>query len=71
MLKRVHYREQQYPGGKGRSFRTLINLMPPHDRYVETHVGGGAVLRHKLAAKKSIGIDLDGREQPPPGGPGR
>lgn len=48
-----------YPGGKGRSYRELINLIPPHVRYVETHLGSGAVFRRKRPAVSSIGIDLD------------
>ena len=35
--------------------------MPPHSTYIETHLGGGAVMRRKPAALRSIGIDLDGR----------
>ena len=50
----MHYR-----GGKGRAYREIINLMPPHDRYVETHLGAGAVLRHKRSAASAIGIDID------------
>jgi len=50
---------ETYPGGKGGCFRQIINLMPPHTVYIEPFLGGGAVLRHKLAAKHSIGIDLD------------
>lgn len=49
----------RYRGGKGRSFREIVNLMPPHDRYVETHLGGGAVMRNKRPAAASIGIELD------------
>lgn len=50
-----------YPGGKNGSgiYQTLINLIPPHDIYIETHLGGGAVMKHKRPARKSIGIDLD------------
>lgn len=48
-----------YPGGKGRSYQHVINLMPPHRRYIETHVGGGAVLRRKRPAAENIIIDLD------------
>ena len=48
-----------YPGGKGTSFRHLINLMPKHDTYIETHLGGGAVMRNKKPAKRNIGIDID------------
>lgn len=48
-----------YPGGKARCFQHLINLIPPHDTYIETHLGGGAVLRHKAPAETNIGIDRD------------
>lgn len=47
------------PGGKGGLYRQLINLMPPHDTYIETHLGAGAVLRTKEPALRNIGIDLD------------
>jgi site-specific DNA-adenine methylase len=33
--------------------------MPPHRVYIETHLGGGAVMLNKRAAKVSIGIDID------------
>lgn len=49
----------RYDGGKGVSFPHLINLIPPHQKYIETHLGGGAVMRHKRPAAKQIGIDLD------------
>jgi hypothetical protein len=48
-----------YPGGKGRSYQHVINLMPPHHRYIETHVGGGAVFLRKRAAAENIIIDID------------
>lgn len=51
----------RYPGGKGKCFQHLINLMPPHVTYIESHLGGGAVMRHKLPAAKNIGIDIDPR----------
>jgi DNA adenine methylase len=51
----------RYPGGKGKCFQHLINMMPPHGTYIESHLGGGAVLRNKAAAKHSIGIDKDPR----------
>lgn len=51
----------RYDGGKGRCFQRIINLMPPHQLYVEPFVGGGAVLRHKRPATRSIGLDLDPR----------
>ena len=49
----------RYPGGKFRCFQKLINLIPPHRVYIETHLGGGAVMRHKTSAEQNIGIDLD------------
>lgn len=49
----------RYPGGKGKCYQRLINLMPPHHTYIESHLGGGAVMRNKKPAARSIGIDLD------------
>ena len=50
-----------YPGGKNGAgtYQRLINLMPPHEVYIETHLGSGALLRRKRPAKKNVGIDLD------------
>jgi DNA adenine methylase len=48
-----------YPGGKGKCFQHVINLLPPHSTYIEAHLGGGAVLRNKLPAEISIGVDID------------
>ena len=56
-----HEDVKHYPGGKGLSFRHLINLMPPHSRYIETHLGGGAVMRNKRPAQVNVGIDIDER----------
>lgn len=50
-----------YTGGKGRAFRPIISMMPPHKVYIETHLGSGAVMRHKRPADRNIGIDLDPR----------
>ena len=33
--------------------------MPPHDTYIETHLGGGAIMKRKPPALKNIGIDLN------------
>src|SRR4051812_19836938 len=49
----------RYPGGKGKTFQHIINLIPPHRVYIETHLGGGAVMRNKRPALHSIGIDAD------------
>jgi DNA adenine methylase len=50
-----------YPGGKNGSgvYQKLINLMPPHDVYIEPFLGSGAVLRYKRPAITSIAADLD------------
>ena len=42
-------------------WQALVALMPPHAVYIETHLGGGAVMKRKPAALRSIGIDLDAR----------
>lgn len=47
------------PGGKGQTFHRLINLIPPHDVYIETHLGAGSVIKNKLPAKKNIAIEID------------
>ncbi|CAI8942955.1 DNA adenine methylase [Pseudomonas sp. IT-P4] len=49
----------RYPGGKGKCYQRLINLMPPHQTYIETHLGAGAVMRNKKTAARNIGIDID------------
>lgn len=49
----------RYPGGKGKCYQRLINLMPVHQTYIESHLGSGAVLRNKKPAQRTIGIDLD------------
>jgi len=49
----------RFSGGKGKSYPHLLNLMPAHETYIESHLGGGAVMRHKRAARHQIGIDID------------
>lgn len=49
----------RFDGGKGVCFAQIINLIPPHRRYIETHLGGGAVMRNKKPAPEQIGIDID------------
>jgi DNA adenine methylase len=50
-----------YLGSKAASgaYQAIIALMPPHDTYIETHLGTGAIMSHKPPATCSIGIDLD------------
>lgn len=50
-----------YPGGKGKSYQHVINVMAPHHRYVESHLGAGSVMRFKRPARVNIGIDRDER----------
>ena len=38
-----------------------LGLFPPHDLYVETHLGGGALMKRKAPALRSIGVDRDRR----------
>ncbi len=48
-----------YRGGKGSLFRQLINLIPHHETYIEPYLGMGAVMRNKLPAVRSIGVEVD------------
>ena len=51
----------RYFGSKATSglCQPLIALMPPHAVYIETHLGGGAIMQRKPAALCNIGIDRD------------
>jgi DNA adenine methylase len=62
-----------YLGAKSGSgvFQAVISQMPPHDCYIETHLGTGAVLRAKPPATRSIAIEIDPdtlAAYPPPAG---
>ncbi|HGT3426961.1 MULTISPECIES: DNA methylase [Klebsiella] len=50
-----------YLGSKAASgvYQKIIAEMPPHDVYIETHLGGGAVMLRKPPAKVNWGIDID------------
>jgi DNA adenine methylase len=48
-----------FPGGKGRLYQSIISMMPPHDTYIETHLGSGVVLRMKKPARRSVAVDID------------
>jgi site-specific DNA-adenine methylase len=39
--------------------QAIIAMMPPHDTYIESHLGGGAIMKRKPPALRNIGIDLD------------
>lgn len=50
-----------YPGGKSGAgiYQTIINQIPPHEVYIESFLGSGAIMRKKAAATCSIGVDSD------------
>ncbi len=51
-----------YLGSKAASglFQNIIAMMPPHDTYIESHLGGGAIMmKKKPPTATNIGIDLD------------
>ena len=52
-----------YFGSKATSglCQAIIAMMPPHDTYIETHLGGGAIMKRKPPAVYNIGIDRDAR----------
>ena len=37
----------------------IIAIMPPHDTYIESHLGGGAIMQRKPPALRNIGVDID------------
>ena len=41
------------------AYQAVIANMPPHDTYIETHLGSGFVLRRKPPAARSIGLEID------------
>src|SRR5579872_6816094 len=52
-----------YFGSKATSgvWQAVVAAMPPHDVYIETHLGSGVVMRAKPPAARQIGVDLDDR----------
>lgn len=52
-----------YFGSKATSglCQAIIDMMPPHETYIETHLGGGAIMKRKPAALHNIGIDRNER----------
>jgi DNA adenine methylase len=52
-----------YFGSKATSglCQAIIAMMPPHETYIETHLGGGAIMKRKPPALRNIGIDRNAR----------
>jgi len=50
-----------YLGSKGASglYQNIIAMMPPHDTYIETHLGSGEIMQRKPPSLNSIGIEID------------
>lgn len=50
----------RYLGGKNLSgtYQRIINLIPPHENYIEPFLGSGAIMRLKKPAARSFGVDL-------------
>lgn len=62
LIQRTHWINiMSYFGSKATSglCQPIIAMMPPHDTYIETHLGGGAIMKRKPAAMDNIGIDID------------
>lgn len=52
-----------YFGSKATSglCQAIIAMMPPHETYIETHLGGGAIMKRKPPALHNIGIERNAR----------
>lgn len=50
-----------YLGSKAASgaWQVITAMMPPHDTYIETHLGSGVVMARKPPAARSIACELD------------
>lgn len=50
----------RYFGGKGSAgvYQSIINQIPPHDVYKECFLGMGSIIRNKLPAKYSYGVEI-------------
>tara|TARA_R110000851_G_scaffold248187_1_gene400689 strand:+ start:6 stop:830 length:825 start_codon:yes stop_codon:yes gene_type:complete len=67
MLKQPAWKSKKFPmqaivsrtGGKSRLRKTIIPLIPDHDRYVELFVGGGSIFFGHQQSKEEIINDLD------------
>jgi DNA adenine methylase len=47
-------------GGKGGNgtYQSIINKIPPHERYIELFLGSGAILNNKKPAQENIGVEI-------------
>ncbi|AVI68326.1 DNA methylase [Shewanella sp. WE21] len=52
---------KSYLGAKNGSgvYQAIINLIPPHQTYVEAFLGTGAIMRRKAPAQTNIGIEIN------------
>lgn len=59
-----------YFGGKSQSgvYQRIINLIPPHEVYIEPFLGSGAIARLKRPASVSFGVDKAPPDLPAPPG---
>jgi len=49
-----------YPGSKSNCYQRIINYMPPHSLYIETHAGSAAVAKNKEPAhEENWLLDID------------
>lgn len=50
-----------YLGSKAASgaYQAIISIMPPHNTYIETHLGSGMIMATKPPCEINIGIDID------------
>lgn len=59
--QRIHLRPPiSYYGGKQTLLKVILPLIPPHERYIEPFLGGGAVFWAKETSQIEVINDLDG-----------
>ena len=64
-MVKSYYREKRQMGAYFGAKATyglcqpIISIMPPHDTYIESHLGGGAIMQKKPPAMQTIGVDID------------
>ncbi len=57
----------EWHGSKGTTglSQAVVSTMPVHGLFIETQLGGGAIMKRKPPAQRSIGIALNRRAMPP------